>query len=331
MKHYQRERAVAIEAVKKACGLCRDVRAGDLFGETMEKSDKSPVTVADFGAQAVISREIAKAFPDDFIMAEESLKGVGEELKEKILRYARGTLPGLTDGEILAAIDRCTFQGGPEGRFWTVDPIDGTKGFLRNDQYAIALALIEDGEVVLGTLGCPNLPMVLDRPDEQKGCIFVALKGQGSYARLIDNPREQGIVAAGIVDPEEASFCESVESSHTSHSRSARIADLLGVKNPPIRIDSQCKYGIVARGDASIYLRIPTRPGYEEKVWDHAAGWLIMKEAGGEVTDVQGNPLDFTTGCTLTKNAGIVATNGPFHDRVVAAVQEVVSSEECAS
>ena len=329
MKNYQRERATAIEALKKACRLCREVQSGDLFGETMEKKDKSPVTVADFGAQAVISHELGRVFPNDPLMAEETLKDVNQNLKEKIVSYTKKALPGLSDNEILAAIDRCSHEGGAEGRFWTIDPVDGTKGFLRNDQYAVALALIEEGRVVLGALGCPNLPKNIAKPDQETGCLFIAVQGHGSFLRLIDQAEEERIATADAPDPAQASFCESVESSHTSHSRSARIATLLGVTNPPVRIDSQCKYGIVARGDASIYLRIPGKPGYEEKVWDHAAGWLIVKEAGGEVTDIHGNQLDFTTGRTLTRNAGIVASNGPFHEKVVAAVQKIISSPEC--
>ena len=58
--------------------------------------------------------------------------------------------------EILDNIDHG--NGEPADLFWTLDPIDGTKGFLRGDQYAVALALIKEGKPVLGVLGCPNLP-----------------------------------------------------------------------------------------------------------------------------------------------------------------------------
>jgi 3'(2'), 5'-bisphosphate nucleotidase len=89
-------------------------------------------------------------------------------------------------------------------------------------------------------------------------------------------------------------------------------------------MDSQCKYAAVARGDASVYLRLPTRSDYEEKIWDHAAGWIMVNEAGGEVTDVRGEPLDFSLGRTLRRNKGVVATNGRVHAQVVAAVREVL-------
>jgi 3'(2'), 5'-bisphosphate nucleotidase len=123
-----------------------------------------------------------------------------------------------------------------------------------------------------------------------------------------------------------ASFCESVESAHSSHGDAAHIAEILGVTALPLRIDSQCKYATIARGDASIYLRLPTRADYAENIWDHAAGWINVKEAGGEVTDACGNPLDFSAGRTLSRNVGVVATNGKLHDRVIAAVRQVLKS-----
>src|SRR5439155_19463982 len=93
-----------------------------------------------------------------------------------------------------------------------------------------------------------------------------------------------------------------------------------GIVTPPLRLDSQAKYATVARGDASIYLRLPTRQDYREKIWDHAAGLIIVEEAGGRVSDVRGAALDFSRGRRLEANAGVIATNGHIHDRVVAAV-----------
>ena len=64
---------------------------------------------------------------------------------------------------------------------WTVDPIDGTKGFLRGGQYAVCLSLIVNSQVELGVIGCPNLPIHPTDPDGEKGCIFVAVRGQGAH------------------------------------------------------------------------------------------------------------------------------------------------------
>ena len=73
-----------------------------------------------------------------------------------------------------------------------------------------------------------------------------------------------------------ARFCESVESGHSSHGHSAQIAARLGISLDPVRLDSQAKYAVVGRGEADIYLRLPTRPGYVERIWDHAAGAIFV-------------------------------------------------------
>jgi 3'(2'), 5'-bisphosphate nucleotidase len=64
---------------------------------------------------------------------------------------------------------------------WTLDPIDGTKGFLRGGQYAIGLALIVDSKVQFGIMGCPNVPVSPTDPDGERGCIFMATRGQGAH------------------------------------------------------------------------------------------------------------------------------------------------------
>ena len=89
----------------------------------------------------------------------------------------------------------------------------------------------------------------------------------------------------------------------------------------PVRLDSQAKYAVVARGEAGAYLRLPTLAGYEEKIWDHAAGYVTITEAGGKVTDIEGKRLDFSLGRTLRDNRGVVATAAQLHDEVLDAVQ----------
>ena len=206
----------------------------------------------------------------------------------------------------------------PGGRYWALDPIDGTKGFLRGDQYAIALALIDDGDVVLGVLGCPNLAELrrIDRGDVRGG--------PGPVPRACWHATRPTHVSPHRPHWPTARMVESVESGHSDHGQASLIAERLGIDAPPFRIDSQCKYGAVARGDASIYLRLPTRADYREKIWDHAAGKFIVEQAGGRVTDVTGASLDFSQGVRLEGNVGVIATDGRFHDHVVDVVQAVL-------
>jgi 3'(2'), 5'-bisphosphate nucleotidase len=80
----------------------------------------------------------------------------------------------------------------------------------------------------------------------------------------------------------------------------------------------------VARGDASIYLRLPRDRTYREKVWDHAAGVLVIEEAGGRVSDLDGRPLAFSEGRFLARSHGIVATNGHLHEHVLSACRDIL-------
>jgi 3'(2'), 5'-bisphosphate nucleotidase len=97
------------------------------------------------------------------------------------------------------------------------------------------------------------------------------------------------------------------------------------------RIDSQAKHGVIARGGAEFYVRLPT-PGYVEWIWDHAAGNVVIEEAGGEMTDTDGNPIDFSLGAKLSPRVrGILMSNGgAFHRALVDAfaVQETKRLQE---
>ena len=331
---YQDEREVALKAVRRAGQLCQAVQealhappaneSGSGDGTAVrKKDDQSPVTVADFGSQALICRALAGAFPDDPIVGEEDaamLRG-DPGARRQVVRGVQAELDGASEDEVLAWIDRGNAEARPEGRYWTLDPIDGTKGFVRGDQYALALALVVGGEVQMGVLGLPNFAPV-KRAEQVTGLLLAAERGQGTagYAAYEDDPAPTAVTASETSDPAAARFCESVESGHTSHGAAQEVAERLGITREPLRVDSQAKYAMVARGDAEIYLRLP-RGDYVENIWDHAAGMILVEEGGGTVTDLDGRPLDFTRGAKLTENRGIVATNGRFHEQVVAAVQ----------
>jgi HAL2 family 3'(2'),5'-bisphosphate nucleotidase len=317
------EHAAAIAAVRAAAELCDGAQGRLLAGDTLTKGDDSPVTVADFAAQAVVCAELGERLGRFDLVGEED----AADLRADDRTALRDGVVELVSRRMGSAVSAATVlewigRGGGDGsteRAWTLDPIDGTKGFLRGDQYAIALALIERSEVVLGVLGCPNL----HNPDGSRGAVFAARDGQclawyGSAADpvAVDVARPTSLAVARV--------CESVESGHSDHDQSARIVERLGIVADPYRIDSQCKYAAVARGDASIYLRLPTRADYREKIWDHAAGKFVVEQAGGRVTDVSGAALDFGRGRRLERNRGVIATDGAFHDEVVAAVTAVL-------
>ncbi|KAG0165975.1 hypothetical protein DFQ28_008043 [Apophysomyces sp. BC1034] len=325
------ERAIAIQAVLQASKVCQSVFQHLVANETLTKNDKSPVTVADFSAQAIVNTYLYKHFPNDPIVGEEDSKDLrgdaGKILREKVHSLTNGVLNAeekLSEEEILNAIDRGNYSGGSSGRHWALDPIDGTKGFLRGGQYAVCLALIVDGVVQLGVMGTPNLAVDVSKPDGERGTLFVAVRGQGAFQRSFTDSKETQIHFADISSTEEATFCESVEAGHSSHGDAEAIAKALGITRPPVRMDSQAKYCSISRGDADIYLRLPTSKTYVEKIWDHASGNVLVTEAGGKVTDIHGKPLDFSIGRTLERNKGVIAAKASIHERVLQTVQKVL-------
>lgn len=325
---YPKEKKVAIAAVLKASELARKMQGTLEALDVINKEDLSPVTITDFSCQALINKHLMEAFPDDPIMGEEdSLTLIQPEnllVKKKVVEQIGPLFPGIEENEILEAIDRGGHQGGPKGRFWVLDPIDGTRGFIHKEQYAVALALIENGEVVLGVLSCPRLHY----NKQHKGVLFCAVKNEGCTAFCLDTGEEKIANVKTQLNPKDVIYCEPHGTSKThSHSDAFKIAKILGAYPKPFRLDSQCKYAVVANGQAGIYLRLPNSANYLEKIWDHAPGVLIVQEAGGKVTDAYGQPLDFTQGTALTKNYGVIATNGFLHAQVLKAAAQILGEK----
>ncbi|KAM5348711.1 hypothetical protein ACJ41O_008535 [Fusarium nematophilum] len=352
---YASELQIAQLAVQRATILTKRVFHEKAKG-TVDKNDKSPVTIGDFGAQALIIAALQHSFPDDAIVAEEEAAQLRDDanLKQTIWDLVSSTRLDDADAEailggpikdvdsMLELIDRGGSQGGATGRIWTIDPIDGTKGFLRGGQYAVCLGLMVDGDVKVGVLGCPNLPVDdsarlttdigANATDEGRGVVFSAVQGHGASSRALTAgalaPEKPISMRALDDDLSRATFCESVEAGHSAHDDQALISQKLGITEPSVRMDSQAKYGSIARGAGDIYLRLPVKATYQEKIWDHAAGDLIVREAGGQVTDIQGKRLDFGVGRTLANNKGVIAAPAAVHDKVLKVVQEVLSAKQ---
>ena len=332
------ETQFAINAVRQASSLVKQVQA-EMISPAITKNDRSPVTVADFAAQALIGYLLDENFPTDPLIGEEDSSVLQspeerptlERITEFVSRYADGAAPE----SVCQWIDRGSAESAT--RFWTLDPIDGTKGFLRGNQYAVAFALIEDGQVQVGVLGCPNLnslslegaPYGDDKGRGGEGVIVVAARGQGAWAadsRSLDEDTPfRRLSISERTDPAQARLLRSFESGHTNVTQVDHFASALGVGAEPVRMDSQAKYAVMAAGQGEIYLRLlsPKRRDYREKIWDQAAGSIVIEEAGGRVTDLDGKALDFTAGRTLANNRGICATNGVLHEAALKALKTI--------
>jgi len=367
---YALELEVGLDAVRMASTLREEVQAQLMRqDETADtKDDRSLVTLADYAAQAIIAWRIQQEWPDFTMVGEEDAEALteggegGAQTLEKITALVNKTLakhkgdaaPTLSSTEIVAAINKGGGKGG-KGRHWILDPVDGTLGFVRGDQYAIALALMEDGDLKVGVMGCPNMPKtgeVLEYDSSYtygfspsmvtkmlagesvgwyKGCIFAAVKGRGCTVEPCDariKAAPTPVTVSDAFDPVSAKFCEPVMKANSSQGFTASVADNLGIASKPLRVYSQVKYGSVARADADVFMKFP-KAGYKEKIWDHAAGVIIVEEAGGKVTDAGGAPLDWAGGRYLdTLDRGIVATSAALHERLMDAVSKSWSSSQ---
>lgn len=371
--NYAKELDVAVRVVHMACSLCQRVQEGLVSSISNDlvksKDDDSLVTVADWSVQATVSLMLSESFSNQkvSIVAEEDVHTLSKSDSVGLLTAVVNTVneclaeapkyglqspkEALGTSQILEAISRCNSTGGRNGRHWVLDPVDGTLGFVRGDQYAVALALIEEGKVVIGVLGCPNyprkkewlnhhhhhhesyqsMPKMSDTSDTwEKGCVLYAQRGSGEawMQPLIHGNKKhtwsnsaQRVQVSAIDDPALATFCEPVEKANTNHSFTAGVAHSMGLKKQPLRVHSMVKYAAIARGDAEIFMKF-AQSGYKEKIWDHAAGVIIVEEAGGVVTDAGGHPLDFSRGLYLEGlDRGIVACSGTtLHEKLIGAV-----------
>jgi 3'(2'), 5'-bisphosphate nucleotidase len=321
------EAQFAVSAVREASLLGRRIQR-EMVAGAITKDDRSPVTVADFAVQALVARRLAEHLPGAILIGEEHSAALqleeGIATLDQVTTFVRRAVPDATPEEVCGLIDRGSH---PEGArtaniFWTLDPIDGTKGFLRRQQYAVALALIRDGCVVLGVLGCPELPLPL-REGTGEGSVVLAARGEGTFAQPLDSKADwHQLKVSSRSAAQDARILRSVEKSHTNLDEIGQLAARLGTTAPPVAMDSQAKYAVLAAGQGDVLLRLlsPSRPDYREKIWDHAAGSIVVEEAGGRITDLDGRPLEFSHDCTLSKNRGILATNGTLHEAVLSAL-----------
>ena len=307
-------RVRAARRVARVAGdICRRVHESFSSGDVAEKVGREPVTVADYVSQALITDTLREYFPDDGLIAEEGAdalrNGDHAGLVPAVEKwFCEGRGEERSADEILALLDD---RGRPGEITWVVDPIDGTKGFLRGDQYAVAIGFLHEGEPLAGVLACPAWP--------GGDGVFFARRGAGAW-REMDGGEVQ-VTASDRDQAAEMRILASVESGHGDPELVREVRTTLGVEGT-VRVDSQAKYCFVACGEAEIYLRPQSRPDYRENVWDHAAGVALVEESGGRVTDTEGKPLDFSLGTRLTANRGVLATHGRLHETVVEAIRQ---------
>ena len=250
---------------RRAGDAIEQVRKGPL--ETEQKADGSPVTRADRAAEAILVEGLRPLLPGVAVVSEE--------------------------GDVEAAM------AGAGSTYWLVDPLDGTKEFLKGlPEYTVNVALVEAGVPVLGAIHVPAAD-----------CLYLAARGQG--ARRLDARGEIQLRAKPVAHPKRAL----VSRSHLSPETGALLARL-GVTEMIPR-GSSLKMCAVAEGAADLYPRLgPTR------LWDTAAGTAIATEAGCEVAALDGRPLRYDLADGLVRPGFLVSAPGGAREaclRVLAA------------
>lgn len=305
-----------ITAARQAAALTRRVQA--LSANGMLKEDE-PVTLADYGAQAILCRAVAHDYPNDAVIAEER----GDQFLALVTATDQVRIAGIVSdvlGEPCTPDDLARWMNAGTDRqsdtTWAIDPVDGTKGFLAGRRYSIACGLLVDGLPVAGVLACPGYPT-----DGDHGLLFHA---QGSIARM--EKLSGGLSYRIAVSPsprglQNVRAVASVEREHADRNGFLALLKSARLRDAKIEyVDSQDKYAMVACGDADLYVRLPIG-AREHRVWDHAAGVAIVHAAGGAATDLDGSPLDFTQGRTLSRNRGmVVSSGGELHERCIEAL-----------
>jgi 3'(2'), 5'-bisphosphate nucleotidase len=321
------EARTAETALSWAAQITRQLRP-TARATALAKPDHSPVSAADYAVQAVTARLLEDLDPSASLIAEEDARALraveNVRLRGAVVKAVRRSMPSADEASVLEWIDRGRADRPVPRRYWTLDPVDGTKGFLGKGQYAVALALIEAGRVVLGGLACPELSLGVDgrvaRSRHPGGMILLAASGEGTWLRSLRGRVWRRVSVAPIEDPRRARLLISDETAHLDPDWLSAVLKRLGIRRAPIRMDSQAKFGLLAAGVFDLILRLPRREE-PEKIWDFAASDVIIHEAGGMVTDLSGNRLRFDAGALLSNPSGLIATTPDLHPIVLEAVR----------
>lgn len=294
-------------------------------GQHLTKEDKSPVTIGDFSVQALIACRLKRALPHFSLVAEESPESISTpettSIRKEIVHYLSRLEIDVTEEKALEWIAGGMAEASND--FWTLDPIDGTKGFVRGEHYAVALGHIIDGKVQSGFLACPRLKESLEDAERGPGILMVAVRGQGAWVTDLAQEKSKWdpskvtwrqVKVSDCQDLANARLLRSKEAAHTNKGKTVDLMHASGMTQV-IPMDSMAKYTLLAGGGAEVLIRFLSKSklDYREFIWDQAAGVVILEEAGGKITDLDGKALDFSHGKRLIKNRGILATNERLH------------------
>ena len=258
-----RELEVAERLAREAGALVMGLRGPGL--DVDMKAGNEPVTEADRNASQLILQGLAAAFPDDVHISEEN----ADDLRR-------------LDAE----------------RVWYVDPIDGTKDFIRGHEgFAVMIGLTVAHRPVLGVVYHP----VHDR-------LFLAAGDQAWFQAPGQPPRK--LQVSHVVEPSDLRLVAS--KSNRTH-KIDEVKSALGIRDEINLGSVGLKLCLIALAERDLYVN----PSSNSKVWDTCAPEAILRAAGGRITDVHGEPLHYDHR-DVRRRSGLVASNGLVHDEVIA-------------
>ncbi|MFX0017353.1 MAG: inositol monophosphatase family protein [Promethearchaeota archaeon] len=304
MRHNNIELDLAAELVKTATDITEWFRAKGF--KSFQKEDQSPVTLADYASQLFIVKKLREKFPNDQIIAEESFSSYIDNNVQKIIKRCYRSL----ELDLIEDFERILNYRGPYSpRQWTVDPIDGTKGFQKNLSYAVGIGFMINSELIAAAIGVPNY-------NEKGRALFIAEKNQGTRASY----GEEDFISVSVTDKKnikKAKMCHSLHYDEPWVTEFAHAAEI----NNFIQIDSMAKFCMVADGTADLYIKPMDKN--RSFSWDFLPGMLMVNEAGGIVSDLKGNNIKFNNEKCIITAPGLVASNGNLHEEILKYLKDI--------
>lgn len=370
---YTKELQVAIAAVQQASRLSQhilsraqhDKRLSDEDMGVVSKDDLSPVTIADFAIQALLTCTLHHAFPSDRFIGEESSAALRENptLLNRVwesLQFVAGNndsgvvrIPASAD-QMCDMIDWCgngrpSIERSSSARVWVFDPIDGTENFVKGLIYAINVALLdsEAQHQILSVVACPNMSVDISFPATDasldpagEGALAYGVRGKGAFVRKLhagpigDDILEHGEASGSRRLPRHADSADTIRSvTATSVSSGlstvhASIADRLGVAFPGNDLlPWVLRWLLLALGVGNATWWAYKSRDRLGKIWDHSGAMLLFEEVGGKITDVDGRAVNLFVGRKMSGNYGFVAAPAGLHGQVLETVREVLKKE----
>ncbi|MFX1442149.1 MAG: inositol monophosphatase family protein [Promethearchaeota archaeon] len=297
MSQYNREISLAVDLVKKASEITEWFKKKGV--ETYLKKDRSPATVADYSSQIYILSRLKVSFPKDQVIAEENEM---ELIDDNSASQIKECFNDLDINDITDLKNLFNYRGQKSARQWTVDPIDGTKGYMKGLKYAIGIGLMVNSDPKISVINVPQY--------KNNGiAIFTAEQGQGAKASY-GGKNFESIHVSNQINLKKARLCQSL---HYDLPWVTQFADKLGIEKR-IKMDSMAKFCLVADGSYDLYIK-PIM-GFRAFTWDYGPGDLLVREAGGKVTDLDEERLVFKDEKCILRAPGIITSNGALHDEV---------------